>query len=155
VEGSRLVTEPKEKKDLDREFIELLNELRVALPGVQVLFAFLLVVPFSQGWAKVDGSETATYFTSLISTALAAMFLIAPSAHHRLQWRERDKEWLLQIANKLAIIGTILLAIGTSSAVFFVTHFLFGSIASVVGGGLAVAYLVLWYGFPLYRRSRT
>ncbi len=149
------MTEAKEKKDLDREFIELLNELRVALPGVQVLFAFLLVVPFSQGWAEVDGSETATYFISLISTALAAMFLIAPSAHHRLQWRERDKEWLLQIANKLAIVGTILLAIGTSSAVFFVTHFLFGSIASVVGGGLAVAYLVLWYGFPLYRRSRT
>ncbi len=146
---------PKEKKDLDREFIELLNELRVALPGVQVLFAFLLVVPFSQGWTEVDGSETATYFISLISTALAAMFLIAPSAHHRLQWRERDKEWLLQIANKLAIIGIILLAIGTSSAVFFVTHFLFGSIASVVGGGLAVAYLVLWFAFPLYRRSRT
>lgn len=149
------MTEAKEGKDLDREFIELLNELRVALPGVQVLFAFLLVVPFSQGWADVDGSTTASYFISLISTALAAMFLIAPSAHHRLQWRERDKEWLLQIANKLAIIGIILLAIGTSSAVFFVTHFLFGSIASVVGGGLAVAYLVLWFAFPLYRRSRT
>src|SRR5438067_2628628 len=92
-------------KELDRELIELLTELRVALPGVQVLFAFLLIVPFSQGYSHMSAFERKLYFGVLLCTGLAAMLLIAPSVHHRLEFRQRDKEWLVLTANRLTIAG--------------------------------------------------
>lgn len=126
--------------------------MRVALPGVQVLFAFLLVVPFNQGWAKVDGFEQTAYFTSFLATTLATILLKAPTAHHRLRWRSRDKEALLQIANRLVIIGTVALAIAITTAVAFVTHYLFdGGAAWIVTASTAVAFFILWYAIPLYR----
>ena len=91
---------------LDRELIELLNELRVALPGVQVLFGFLLAVPFSQGWQRVTDTERLVFFLTFLSTAIATVLLIAPSAQHRILWRARDKEALLRRANALALAGT-------------------------------------------------
>src|SRR5215210_2270261 len=90
---------------VNRELIELLNELRVALPGVQVLFAFLLAVPFANGWRNVDGAEKAAFFVSFLATTVSSALLIAPSAFHRIQWREKDKEHLLWISNRLAIAG--------------------------------------------------
>src|SRR3989442_12605580 len=87
----------------DRNLAELLNELRVALPGVQVLFAFLLIVPLSQGYSHMSEFERRLYFGVLICTALASMLLIAPSIHHRLEFRKRDKEYLVLTANRLTI----------------------------------------------------
>src|SRR4029078_8486677 len=103
-----------ESKDerVNRELIELLNELRVALPGVQVLFAFLLIVPFSNGWDKVTEVQHYLYFVPFLCAAISSAFLIAPSTYHRMRWREGDKEHMLVTANRLAICGAGLLAPG-------------------------------------------
>jgi hypothetical protein len=148
------VTDESRKERVDRELIELLNELRVALPGVQVLFAFLLTLPFTNRFREVTGSSEALYVVALVSTAAASAFLIAPSAYHRLNFRTPDKERMLFTANRLAIAGTTLLALGIATSVYVVVSFLYGP---GVGGGLAgfVAALLawLWYGLPLLRRA--
>ncbi len=147
------MAEESRKERIDRELIELLNELRVALPGVQVLFAFLLTLPFTNRFREVTGSSEALYVVALVSTAAASAFLIAPSAYHRLNFRTPDKERMLFTANRLAIAGTTLLALGIATSVYVVVSFLYGP---GVGGGLAgfVAALLawLWYGLPLVRR---
>jgi len=138
---------------LDRELIELLNELRVALPGVQVLFAFLLGLPFTQRFERVTGATEVMYVVSLLSAAAASAFLIAPSAHHRLRWRARDKERLLQTSNRQAIVGTTLLALGIASAVYVVVSFLYGDAYGIpVAAAIAALLAGLWYALPLYRR---
>jgi amino acid transporter len=142
------------ERDLDRELIELLNELRVALPGVQVLFAFLLILPFSSGWDEVDGVQRGVYFVSFLTAAVASALLIAPSAIHRLRWREQDKEHLLQVSNRLAIAGTAFLAAGMCSAVFVIGDVLFGPWwAALVAGLLALVFAWFWYGLALVRRA--
>jgi uncharacterized membrane protein len=146
-----------ESKDerLDRELIELLNELRVVLPGVQVLFAFLLTVPFTQRFNEVTDVQKDAYFASFLCAAVATVLLIAPSAYHRLQWRQRDKENMLVVANRLAIAGTVFLALAVTSSVFFVTDFLFGALATgIVTGLVAGLFTWFWYGLPLTRRLR-
>src|SRR5688500_11806948 len=95
----------------DRELSELLQELRVALPGIQVLFAFLLTVPVSQGFVGVTRLQTNVYFISFLCTAAATAFLIAPTTYHRLRWRENDEEHMLVTSNRFAIVGTAFLAI--------------------------------------------
>jgi hypothetical protein len=138
---------------LDRELIELLNGLRVVLPGVQVLFAFLLTVPFTQRFSDLNADQRAVYFAAFACTALASIFLIAPSAYHRLRWRERDKERLLRTANTQAIVGTTFLAIAVTATVFLVTDMLYGLLAtSIMSGVIAGALLWLWYGLPLWRK---
>ncbi|MGZ4382454.1 MAG: DUF6328 family protein [Gaiellaceae bacterium] len=148
------MAEESRKERVDRELIELLNELRVALPGVQVLFAFLLTLPFTNRFREVTGSSEALYVVALVSTAAASAFLIAPSAYHRLTFRTPDKERMLFTANRLAIAGTTLLALGIATSVYVVVSFLYGP---GVGGGLAgfVAAVLawLWYGLPLLRRG--
>ncbi len=143
------------KERVDRELIELLNELRVALPGVQVLFAFLLVLPFQNRFREVTGATEALYIVSLCLTAAASGFLIAPSAYHRLNFRTPDKERMLFTANHLAIAGMALLAVAVPCALYVVVSFLYGS---AVGGGLAAGLggLItwLWYVLPLWRRAR-
>jgi uncharacterized membrane protein len=144
-----------ESKDerLDRELIELLNELRVVLPGVQVLFAFLLTVPFTQRFNEVTDVQKDAYFASFLCAAVATVLLIAPSAYHRLQWRQRDKENMLVVANRLAIAGTVFLAIAVTGSVFFVTDFLFGALATgIVTGLVAGLFTWFWYALPLTRR---
>lgn len=146
-----------ESKDerLDRELIELLNELRVVLPGVQVLFAFLLTVPFTQRFNEVTDIQKDAYFASFLCAAVATVLLIAPSAYHRLQWRQRDKENMLVVANRLAIAGTVFLALAVTGSVFFVTDFLFGALATgIVTGLVAGLFTWFWYGLPLTRRLR-
>jgi predicted membrane channel-forming protein YqfA (hemolysin III family) len=140
---------------LDRELIELLNELRVALPGVQVLFAFLLTVPFSQRFGSVTSPQRAVYFLSVLATAAATVLFIAPTAYHRLRWRDRDKEQMLQSANRMAIAGTLFLAVSITAVVYVITSILFGTpTALVVAGGAAVLVAWLWYALPLSRRAR-
>ena len=137
----------RDQEDLDRELIELLNELRVALPGVQVLFAFLLAVPFSQRFERVSEFQKHMFFVTLLTTAVSTILLIAPSAYHRLRWRQHDKERLLQVSNVLAIAGTLFLAAAMTCAVLLITDVLFERTwallaASLTGLGLAV----FWYG---------
>jgi hypothetical protein len=147
------VSEESEKERLDRELIELLNELRVALPGVQVLFAFLLGLPFTQRFELVTGATEVMYVVSLLSAAAASAFLIAPSAHHRMRWRASDKERLLQTSNRQAIVGTTLLALGIASAVYVVVSFLYGDAYGIpVAAAIAALLVGLWYALPLYRR---
>jgi amino acid transporter len=150
-----------EQQRRNRELIELLNELRVALPGVQVLFAFLLAVPFANGFPRLHRLDRDIFFVAFITTALSTAFLIAPSAYHRLRWRDHDKERMLRASNVLTIIGLTLLAISIVCVVFVITDFLFHRAwAGAFTAVMAVTFLGLWYGLPLRaavvdRRRRT
>jgi hypothetical protein len=139
----------------NRELIELLNELRVVLPGVQVLFAFLLAVPFSRGWSRVTEFEKVAFFVCLIATALSSALLIATPSLHRLRFRADDKEKVVIYGNKLAIAGFSFLAVAMVSALLTVTTFLFGAAAGVaVAGSFALVVAALWYGIALERISK-
>jgi Family of unknown function (DUF6328) len=134
----------------NRELIELLNELRVALPGVQVLFAFLLAVPFANGFPKLSQLDRDIFFVAFIATALSTVLLIAPSSYHRLRWRQHDKERLLVVSNALTIVGLLCLAVAITAAVFVITDFLFHRAwAATFSALVALAFLVFWYGLPL------
>jgi peptidoglycan/LPS O-acetylase OafA/YrhL len=143
------------KEDLDRELIELLNELRVTLPGVQVLFAFLLIAPFSQRFVLINDLQKYTYLTALTFTALGSAFLIAPTPYHRIRFRDKDKEAMLRIANRLALAGTLCVAIAMSCALFFVTDVLFRSpVPALLTALVAGVIVIFWYGLPLARELR-
>ena len=145
----------RDKEDLDRELIELLNELRVVLPGVQVLFAFLLIVPFSQRFPGLSGLQRDLYLASLLLTTLASILLIAPSTMHRIEWRQHDKDWLLVVSNRLAIVGTAILAAAMTVSVWLITDVIFrATVTSIVTASAAVAFAWFWYGWPLLRRLR-
>jgi predicted membrane channel-forming protein YqfA (hemolysin III family) len=149
------MTQESKDERLDRELIELLNELRVALPGVQVLFAFLLAVPFSQRFERLTAAQEDVFFAAFLCTAVATALLIAPSSYHRLRWRERDKEQILRTSNRLAIAGTVFLAAAVVAVVYLVTDLIFGHAATVLATTLsAVMFGWLWYGLPLVRRWR-
>jgi hypothetical protein len=144
-----------EDERLDRNLGELLQELRVALPGVQVLFAFLLAVPFQQNFEKVSQFEKRIYFATLLLTALSAALLIAPSAYHRLTFRYQQKHRLVFVSNRLAIAGLATLALAMTSAILLITHLLFGTAATIVTTAVALAmYIVLWAVLPLKRRLK-
>jgi amino acid transporter len=144
-----VTTETKQER-VNRELIELLNELRVALPGVQVLFAFLLVVPFSNGFPKLSGFDRDIYFVAFIATAVSTVLLIAPSSYHRLRWRQKDKERLLEISNSLTIAGLAALAVAITATVFMLTDFVFDRTwASTFTAIVAALFLIFWYGLPL------
>jgi hypothetical protein len=144
-----------EKERLDRELIELLNELRVALPGVQVLFAFLLAVPFTQRWEHTTDIQRDAFFAAIMCATVATVLLIAPSSYHRLRWREGDKEQMLRTSNRLAIAGTVFLALSMIAVVFVVTDVVFDiAVAIAVSLGAAVLFAWFWYGLALVRRAR-
>jgi hypothetical protein len=146
--------ETKDEK-LDRELIELLNELRVALPGVQVLFAFLLVVPFQQGYSRLDALDRNIYFVAVMAAMVATAFLIAPSVFHRIRFRDTDKEWLIQMSNRLALVGTFFIAVSMVCTVFLITDVLFGGWqATVATAASALVFGGLWYGVALFREAR-
>jgi uncharacterized protein DUF6328 len=136
-----------------RELGELLQELRVALPGVQVLFAFLLTVPFSARFGSVTPLQEVVFFATLVCTALSTGLLLAPSAHHRLLWRQRAREHRLRVANRFAIAGIILLALAMMGAMFVITDVLFGSFfASVATVVIAAFFLYVWFVIPIRYR---
>jgi hypothetical protein len=144
-----------EKERLDRNLNELLQELRVALPGVQVLFAFLLTVPFQQGFQKATSFQTDVYGITLLLTALASALLMAPSAYHRLEFRQNDKKHIVFVANRFAIIGFGVLAAAMTSAVLLVTDYLYSTTTSLLATvGAAVVLYGLWYAAPLARRAK-
>jgi Family of unknown function (DUF6328) len=138
---------------VNRELIELLNELRVALPGVQVLFAFLLTVPFAQGFVKTTEFQRALFFTTLSLTAISTALLIAPSAWHRLHFRYRDKEHVLFTSNKLTIVGLGFLALAMVGAVMLIADFIYSPTLTIISAVVAVAVFgLLWYVLPIAGR---
>jgi hypothetical protein len=150
--------EPGESKEerVNRELIELLNELRVALPGVQVLFAFLLAVPFSQRFAEVTDVQKDAYMVALLCTMAGSVFLIAPAAHHRIRFRDPDKESLLKLSNAFAIVGTAFLAVAMTAVVFLVSDLLFQDpLTAVLTGLTAGLFVVVWFVLPLLSKTRS
>jgi amino acid transporter len=144
------VSQESQEDRRNRELIELLNELRVALPGVQVLFAFLLIVPFSNRFPELGELDREIYFVAFIATAVSTVLLIAPSSYHRLRWRQHDKERMLVISNALTIAGLAALAVAITSTVFVITDFVFHrSWAALFTAIVALLFLVFWYGLPL------
>jgi Family of unknown function (DUF6328) len=141
---------------LNRELIELLNELRVILPGVQVLFAFLLTVPFTNRFNQITEAQRQVFFVTFLLTAVATGLLIAPSAYHRLRWRQHDKEQMLRTSNRLAIGGMAFLAAALTGAVYLVTDLIFEAAAAVslVTAAAVFFYVWFWYGLPMMRRIR-
>jgi hypothetical protein len=138
----------------DRNLGELLQELRVALPGVQVLFAFLLTVPFAQGFEKLQPVQRELYFGVLMCTAISTALLIAPTAHHRLLFRMRDKEHLVRISNWLTLAGLAVLAIALTGAVLLIADLIFKATLTIVFTAAAgLAFAVLWAVLPLIRRA--
>ncbi|HYY08389.1 MAG TPA: DUF6328 family protein [Actinomycetota bacterium] len=144
---------PKER--VDRELIELLNGLRVILPGVQVLLAFLLTVPFSSGFPKVSDFQRGVYFVTVLLTVAAVAALTMPAAYHRLRFREGDKEQMLLTSNVFAIAGLVLLALAMASVVFLITGALFGTGVAAVVGVVTVGIVGgVWFAIPLSRKAR-
>jgi uncharacterized protein involved in cysteine biosynthesis len=141
-----------EKERVDRNLQEMLGELRVALPGVQVLFAFLLVVPFNQRFAQVTSFQKTLYLITLLLTTASTICLIAPTVHHRLEFRQQQKEIIVTSGNRIVIVGLTLLAVAMTGAVLFVTDVLYGTRTTIAAaGGAAVAFAVFWYAIPLRR----
>jgi hypothetical protein len=139
---------------LDRNTIELLNELRVAGTGIQVMFAFLLVVPFNNGWQHVDSFERTVYFVTLLLVAAAAMLLMAPPIHHRLLFRHGEKRFLVRTANYLAIAGMVLLGLGFTGILILLSDVVVGGAAPVIVGALSAAFIGgLWFLTPIIRRD--
>jgi hypothetical protein len=148
-DGGRSETE---KERLDRNLNELLGELRVALPGVQVLFAFLLVVPFNQRFADITSFQRTVYFITLLLATAASACLIAPTAHHRIEFRAQDKERIVFAATKLAVVGLALLASAMTGAVMLITDFLYHTTTvAIVAGAVALLFTSLWFAWPVKR----
>ena len=143
-----------EKERIDRNLQEMLGELRVALPGVQVLFAFLLVVPFNQRFGQVTDFQKTLYLITLLFTTASSICLIAPTAHHRLEFRRQDKENIVRTGNRIVVAGLALLAIAMTGAVLFVTDVVYGTTTTTAAaGGVALAFAVIWYAIPLRRMA--
>jgi hypothetical protein len=141
-----------EQERVDRNLQELLGELRVALPGVQVLFAFLLVVPFNQRFADITSFEKTVYFVTLLFTTAACICLIAPTVHHRVEFRRQDKERIVIAANWLAVVGLFFLAVAMTGASLLITDILYGSTTAIITSGIiGIAFLIVWYSVPVRR----
>jgi len=144
-----------EQERLNRQLIELLNELRVALPGVQVLFAFLLAVPFQNRFGQASRFERDLYLVTLLASAAATGFLIAPTGYHRILFQRGDRPRVIREGTRFLIAGLVCLAVAMTGAVFLAAHFLFGTaagVASAVAVGGLLAWL--WFGIALVRRAR-
>jgi Family of unknown function (DUF6328) len=139
----------------DRNVMELLNELRVVGIGIQVMFGFLLSIPFANRFVKLDHTERAIYLITVVLAALSTALLVAPVAYHRLLFRRHEKESLVRVTNRLAIAGLVTVGLAVCSAVLLVTSFVApGLRAVVITAGLACVFAGLWFALPLARLSR-
>ncbi|MDQ4132723.1 MAG: DUF6328 family protein [Actinomycetota bacterium] len=147
--------EPRDEADVDRELDEVVSELRVVLPGVAVLFAFLLTIPFSSRFPELRDLDRAAYFVGFVATALALVCLVAESAYHRLRGKPYDKLALIRTATQEAVAGIAFLGVALVSVVFLVTDLLFpGTLTLVVTLAVLALAVVLWFVIPLFHRWR-
>jgi hypothetical protein len=141
------------KQRVDRELTELLGELRIALPGVQMLFAFLLTVPFYARFETLTGASRTVFFLTFTFTTVAAVFMIAPSSNHRLSFRAQDKERLLFRANRFAIVGLAFLALAVCGVMYFISAMILGQGWAAYATGATFALIAsTWYLTPLVRK---
>ena len=141
-----------EEERLDRNLEELLQELRVAIPGIQFLFAFLLVVPFQQGWVDVTAFERDVYYVALLATAFSGVCLMSAPARHRLRFREMDKKWVVTSTHKYTIAGLVFLGIAITTVILLVSHVVFSPATAITATALiAGSILWVWFGAPLQR----
>ena len=146
-------SEETEHERRNRQLDQLLQELRVAMPGVQVLFAFLLAVPFQQRFAQVTELQKGVYFGTLLAAALASALFIAPTAYHRLMFEGGDKPRLVQISSNLTLAGLGALAVAMNGAILLVTDVLFDGATVVIAVAISVTVFVgLWFVLGLVRR---
>jgi Family of unknown function (DUF6328) len=144
-----------EQDRLNRQMQELLNEMRVAMPGVQVLFGFLLAVPFQQGFDTITSSQRLTYFGTLLAAAAATAFLIAPTAYHRINFGQHEKPRIIAVGNRQFIVGLVALALAMNGAVALVTDLIFkGDTLIVTVAVIGSLFVWLWFGLGLLRRLR-
>jgi hypothetical protein len=144
-----------EEERADRNLSDLLQELRVALPGVQVLFAFLLTVPFSQRFKELSTFQEWLYFAVMISVALATVMLVAPTAGHRILFRRQQKEFIVTLSNKLALLGLLLLAVAMTGAIALISDFIFGATTAVISTVvMGAAFSGFWFFGPIRRRQK-
>ncbi|HET6394589.1 MAG TPA: DUF6328 family protein [Blastococcus sp.] len=138
---------------LDRNLAELLQELRVAFTGVQILFAFLLSLAFTQRFSELDGFDITVYVVALVSTALATMVLLAPVSFHRIVFRRGQKAALVLVADRLLMLGLALLIPAICSAVLLILDVVLGRWQAIVGSAVTVTVgLVTWYAMPIVVR---
>jgi hypothetical protein len=144
-----------EQEQRNRQLLELLNELRVAMPGVQVLFGFLLTVPFQARFEETTSAQRAIYTVTLVAAAVATACLIGPSALHRVTFRARQKDFVIQFGSWEFLVGLGALAVAMSGAVLLVLDFLYrGATPFVIVAALAIVYVTLWFVVGVYRRVR-
>ena len=144
---------PKER--VDRELGELLEEIRVVLPGVEILFGFLIVLPFSEGFGDIDGNERIVYLVSLLCVSAGLALLMAPTPYHRIRFREGDKPALLLIANRLVLGAAALVAVGIALSLYLAVETVVGSTAAgVIASCNALWFGWFWFGLPLLRRQQ-
>ena len=152
--GAEQTSRETHKERVDRELMELLNELRVALPGVQILFAFLLIVPFQQAMGQATDFQRDVYFLTLVAVCVATGLLIAPAAQHRVLFRQQNKEALLHRSNRSAYAGVLALAVAVVCAVLLVTDVLFSRTQAWLTAGAVAALLAWWWiAVPFWQRS--
>ena len=143
-----------EEERADRNLSDLLQELRVALPGVQVLFAFLLTVPFTQRFSQLSEFQEDLYFGVMMCIALATVMLVAPTAGHRILFRRQQKEYIVTLSNNLALVGLALLAIAICGVIALISDFIFGTTAAITSTTvMAVAFAAFWFVGPIIRRQ--
>ena len=146
-------SEETEDERLNRQLDQLLQELRVAMPGIQVLFAFLLAVPFQQRFAQVSDFQRDVYFVTLLASAVASALFIAPTAYHRVMFERHDKPRLIAISSRFALGGLAALAVAMNGAVLLVTDFLFDGATPVITVVLtATMFAGLWFVLGAVRR---
>lgn len=139
----------------DRNLTELMGELRVALPGVQVLFGFLLVAPFNARFGHTTHFERLLYFAALLLTLLASILLIGPTVLHRLEFRQGRKEYVVELGNRLTIAGLVVLAVALTSAIALVTHYMFGQTTTIITTIVtASVFVLIWFALPSRQRRR-
>jgi hypothetical protein len=138
------------KEQADRELLELLNELRVVLPSVTVLLAFLLAVPFAKGWTRVTTFQRDVFVVAFLASAVSVAFLAAPSSYHRLRFRQGEKAQLVRLGNTLAIAGIAAAAVALEAVVLLVIDFVLSRGAAIAAAAALFGVVVtLWYVLPL------
>jgi hypothetical protein len=134
---------------------ELLQEVRVAQTGTQILFAFLLGVPFTQRFGEVTSFQQTVYFGTLLAAAVASAFLIAPSAYHRILFRQKEKQFVIEASNVLIIVGLAFVALAMSGVILLITDLLYNeTTTAIVTAAIVLVFVVLWYVMPITRRIR-
>jgi hypothetical protein len=143
------------KERLEREHNELLQELRSLIPGAQVLLGFLLAISFTQQFADLGDRERYVYYGTLLATAVALVLYMAPAAHHRLRFREGDKDYMLRKANREAIAGTVASSFALTGVLYLISQRMFETAEAIVASVTFFVFLAWrWWAYAVYRNLR-